>query len=81
MLVSSFFISYYRRPMNKNHQQQIQQRINIAFKAINELSDLITVEDLQWAEENWEDNEFAMELTNLAENLIDGGKQFYLYED
>ena len=67
--------------MNENHQQLIQQRINEAFKAINELADLITAEDLQWAEENWEDNEFAAELTNLAENLIDSGKQFYLYDE
>jgi len=67
--------------MKENHQQQIQQRINEAFKAINELADLITAEDLQWADENWENNDFAAELNNLAENLIDSGKQFYLYED
>jgi hypothetical protein len=67
--------------MNETHQQLIQQRINEAFKAINELADLITAEDLQWADENWEDNEFAAELNALAENLIDSGKQFYLYED
>ena len=67
--------------MNETHQQLIQQRINEAFKAINELADLITAEDLQWAEENWENNEFAAELTNLAENLIDSGKQFYIYDE
>ena len=67
--------------MNENHQQQIQQRINEAFKAINELADLITAEDLQWADENYDNNDFAAELNALAENLIDSGKQFYLYED
>ena len=67
--------------MNENHQQQIQQRINEAFKAINELADLITVEDLQWADGNYDNNDFAKELNALAENLIDSGKQFYLYED
>jgi hypothetical protein len=67
--------------MNETHQQLIQQRINEAFKAINELADLITAEDLQWADENYDNNDFAAELNALAENLIDSGKQFYLYED
>jgi hypothetical protein len=67
--------------MNKPHQQQIQQHINEAFEAINKLSDLITIEDLQWADKNYDNNEFAAELNALAENLIDNGKQFYLYED
>jgi len=67
--------------MNELRQNQIQQHINEAFEAINKLSDLITAEDLQWADKNYDNNEFAAELNALAENLIDSGKQFYLYED
>ena len=67
--------------MKQPHQQQIQQHINEAFEAINKLSDLISIEDLKWADENYDNNEFAAELNALAENLIDSGKQFYLYED
>ncbi len=67
--------------MNELRQNQIQQHISEAFEAINKLSDLITAEDLQWADKNYDNNEFAAELNALAENLIDSGKQFYLYED
>jgi len=67
--------------MNELRQNQIQQHINEAFEAIKKLSDLITAEDLQWADSNYDNNEFAAELNALAENLIDSGKQFYLYED
>lgn len=67
--------------MNNTKQQQIQQHLSEAFTAINKLSDLITAEDLQWADENYKNNDTAASLTNLAENLIDSGKQFYLYED
>ena len=80
-VVSSPQNGYIKGVMNKQHQQQIQQHINEAFEAINKLSDLITANDLQWADKNWEKNDFAAELTNLAENLIDSGKQFYLYDD
>ena len=67
--------------MNKTKQQQIQQHINEAFTAIKKLSDLIEVEDLKWADKNYDNDDFAAELNALAENLIDSGKQFYLYED
>jgi hypothetical protein len=67
--------------MNKTKQQLIEQHINEAFTAINKLSDLITEKDLKWAEKHYENNDTASSLTNLAENLIDSGKQFYLYED
>jgi hypothetical protein len=76
----SSLLSYYRRPMKKEHQQLIHQHIQEAFTAINKLSELITEKDLQWANKNYEDNDVAAELTNLAENLIDSGKQFYLYD-
>lgn len=64
--------------MNKKHQQQIQDRIAKAFNAIDDLSDLITVKDLKWAKKNNQHNDFAEQLTNLAENLTDSGKQFRL---
>ena len=67
--------------MNDTKQQEIQQHIKEAFQAINKLSDLIKRNDLIWADKNYENNEFAAELNALAENLIDSGKQFYLYGD
>lgn len=67
--------------MNEPRQNQIRTLLNETFTAINKLSDIITEEDLKWANKNWEKNEFAQQLSNLAEDLIDNGKQFYLYED
>ena len=67
--------------MNNTKQQLINQLITEAFTAINKLSEVITEKDLKWAEKHYENNDTASELTNLAENLIDSGKQFYLYED
>ena len=67
--------------MNKTKQQLIDQLITEAFTAINKLSEVITEKDLKWADKNYDNNEFAAELNALAENLIDNGKQFYLYED
>lgn len=67
--------------MNNTKQQLINQLITEAFTAINKLSEVITEKDLIWADKNYDNNEFAAELNALAENLIDSGKQFYLYED
>jgi len=67
--------------MNKQRQQLINSLLNETFTALSKLHNEITVEDLQWAEKKWETNETAASLTNLAEDLIDNGKQFYLYED
>ena len=50
------------------------------FTAIGKLQDIVTFEDLKWAEKNWEDNEFAQQLVNLAEDLADNGKAFCVYE-
>lgn len=67
--------------MNKQRQQLIDSLINETFAALNKLQNEITAEDLQWADGNYETNDIAGSLANLAENLIDSGKQFYLYEN
>ena len=67
--------------MKKERQQLIDSLIEQAFNAINKLSEEITAQDLEWADKNWENNSTAAELVNLAENLIDSGKQFYTYDE
>jgi len=62
--------------MNKDRQKELQQLMDAAFTAISALDDKLTGEDLKWADKNWEKNDFAAELANLGENLIDWGKQF-----
>ena len=66
--------------MTNTKQQQITELIDQAFTAIGKLQDIVTFEDLKWAEKNWEDNEFAQQLVNLAEDLADSGKAFCVYE-
>lgn len=67
--------------MKETRQQLLTTLINEAFAAINKLSEEITEDDLKWADENWETNDTAQQIINLAEDIIDSGKQFYLYED
>jgi len=67
--------------MKETRQQLLTTLINEAFAAINKLSEEITEDDLKWADENWETNDSAQQIINLAEDIIDSGKQFYLYED
>lgn len=63
--------------MTNDRKQLLQEKINATFKALNELSALVTSEDMRWANVNLdlhvdmtaEDEELAMGLVNIADNL------------
>jgi|694.fasta_scaffold29426_3 hypothetical protein len=61
--------------MTNDRKQLLQEKINAAFKALNELSALVTEEDMEWASDAYDkdmsdaDEELAMGLINIADSL------------
>ena len=61
--------------MTNDRKQLLQEKINATFKALNELSALVTEEDMRWANVTYDtdmsdsDEELAMGLINIADNL------------
>jgi len=63
--------------MNKERQKYLQNQIDETFSAIVKLNETITAKDFEWAEKNWDkDIQLAGQIVNLAEDIIDWGKQF-----
>lgn len=61
--------------MTNERKQLLQEKINAAFKALNELSAIITEEDKHWASNAYdtdmsdEDEQLAVGLINISDNL------------
>lgn len=61
--------------MTNDRKQLLQEKINATFKALNELSALVTEEDKHWASDTYdkdmsdEDEQLAMGLINISDDL------------
>lgn len=61
--------------MTNDRKQLLQEKINATFKALNELSALVTSEDMVWASDAYDtdmsdsDEELVLGLLNIEDNL------------
>lgn len=61
--------------MTNDRKQLLQEKINATFKALNELSALVTAEDMRWASDAYDtdmsdsDEELVLGLVNIEDNL------------
>jgi hypothetical protein len=71
--------------MKDEHKKLLQEKLDAAFKALNELSDIITEEDMIWADKVSSDEvgtddevDLAIELVNIEDNLREMSHAFGL---
>lgn len=71
--------------LKRDHKQLLQEKLDAAYKALDELNDIVTEEDMIWADKassdelgTEEDEQLAMSLLNLADNLRDMSHAFAL---
>lgn len=68
--------------MTNERKQLLQEKIDEAFKALNELSAVVTEEDMDWASSAYEsdmsdsDEHLAMSLINIEDGLREMSHQF-----
>ena len=62
--------------MNIERQTQIDQLIEQTFNSIIKLRDTLTEADYEWADQNCEENDTALAISGLGENIKDWGKEF-----
>ena len=68
--------------MTNDRKELLNEKINAAFKALNDLSALITEEDKHWASNAYdtdmsdEDEQLVMGLINISDNLREMGYMF-----
>lgn len=61
--------------MKDEHKKLLLEKMNATFKALNELSALVTEEDKHWASDTYdkdlsdEDEELVLGLINISDNL------------
>jgi len=76
--------------LKRDHKQLLREKLDAAYKALDELNDIVTEEDMIWADKAlWaalssdelgteEDEQLAMSLLNLEDNLRDMSHAFAL---
>ena len=62
--------------MKIERQKQIDKLIDQTFKNIIKLKDTLTEADYEWADKNCEENDIALAISGLGENIKDWGKEF-----
>lgn len=62
--------------MKIERQKQIDQLIEQTFNNIQKLQDTLTEADYKWADKNCDDNDIALSISGLGDNLVDWGKMF-----
>lgn len=65
--------------MKTERKQKIEQLIEMTFKNVAELNELLKKSDYDWANKNVDnddDYELAESILNVGDNLVDYGKMF-----
>jgi hypothetical protein len=65
--------------MKTERKQKIEQLIEMTFKNVAELNELLKKSDYDWANKNVDsdnDDELAESILNVGDNLVDWGKMF-----